>query len=61
MLKPMELYFFPRIPMPNAAPAARARRSLGRLYAMDLNGVQLPGAHGRVPPLPAPGPGLPLP
>lgn len=28
MLKPMELYFFPRIPMPNAAPAACARRGL---------------------------------
>ena len=64
MLKPMELYFFPRIPMPNAAPAAPAacaRRGLGLLYTMDLNGVQLPGAHDRVPPLPAPGPGLPLP
>ena len=61
MLKPMELYFFPRIPMPNAAPAACARRGLGHLYAMDLNGVQLPGAHDRVPSSPAPGPGLPLP
>lgn len=61
MLKPMELYPFPRKPMPNAAPAAYARRGLGHLYTMDLNGVQLPGAHGRVPPSPAPGPGLPLP
>ena len=27
----------------------------------DLNGVQLPGAHGLGPPLPAPAPDLPLP
>ena len=61
MLKPMELYFFSRIPCPMLLLLLVPGEAKETFTQWDLNGVQLPGAHGLGPPLPGPAPDLPLP